>query len=1391
MGFIDLTASNTNSNLLIFNQQIIQSGIQLQGENGFSSSLIIQDNVGDSSLQTSSLQILGGQDPSKIGPMGVLVLNSDPAPNSIGLALDGITMIVEDGGVMEWQRGVIQGTGSPLVLINPGGLLDMSQSNLNSSPQRVLDDITMEINGDWVFISTGEDFITCNAIFGANSDIVELVALQSDITLGNNGVMNVLLESTFGHTIEFSSTQFLMEDTAQLIGGSASFVMDSGSSWTQSGFSTANVSILSGTDSTLTLQDASSLRVNEGSMNVENWNIELQNNTEFVFSNSSIIIDDSQLNTRGESTLLIDNETTLRMDAASSGFSLHDSSSFIMQGESKTEVVGSIFINDSSSIVISDKSTMLVDGIRLCDIDLTYKCFCNCNTTASTTVECTSGVSESACLGTCLASPGLECIPGQTCEQQLCDGFCEPTCGTGFQVDGAVLSLGGTSSSLINESIFQLSFGRIVLSDQHKFQLLKSEMKMKEGNFSSIAESTLDFVFGELEVAGGNIFFLENSRLRAVNASELEVQSGSIQFDNNSQSIMVASEIELTGGDLLFLGNSSFTSSALPIGSLEGLDFEPGENGRMYVGITTGLMLFSGTSTASFQNNTIVEVFGTFQMIETATFIGVASTFDIFSKEECQEEIVQCNCTCALLTTSYDVLCAPGLNEEDCEGVCISHICLDELNGDCGNCEEDCVVSCPSGLIPYDGAVVLEGDSTAMFQTSNVTIDHGSMRTSGSHQLSIDKSNVMLSNGVWLSEQSSSVTMIESELLIQEGGEFTMMHDSQLIQENSSIEVFGSVFLSGKSIDGFNATITVRNGSLTFGGSGINNYQRSQILLEETGNIIIDENSISEFRDTRIQVTNGTLFLLNEGRASITQASTMDISSSVVCNGSSSLTMDGSEATVRGNLSLSDSSRFEINSSVLNVGTTMNNSGNLFLSGNSVLSVQKFSNASLTGNLELSGSSNVKVDGSSSITVIGNGLLTIFDSSSLDIDGNSVVSIQQGTVEIYDQGTINISNNSLLLANDILDLRGPTAVSLPFGNRFIVDTQGVINVRQYVNITSSGTSSSTNPNSAPRVENSGIFDLSTAEGGDIFVPIDNTRGGMVAMGRANYNLVNIMNSGMVFFDSSSVNIVDESVTRDPTQRYRQPLHMQKGSQSQGRLTLRGDFVNDGELVHDQSTGSLFEIEGTYCSSKDSTVYITILNPKSPGDGYTFVNVGQSAELAGTAEICIPNSADFGSTKSLDVFKFANRLGKFDTIKFKCSPQHISASYSETKAAKLAGKSVITKQHTMMKAVSGGCASTEYTSGSFSVLFNGCGGGSKSEQQLYMWLSLGFAIGAILIFLVIVVVYDRVPIVRRFIGGKESARIERVREVKRKLKNGSGGDFDGPSLSTQSDTEMVL
>ena len=193
-----------------------------------------------------------------------------------------------------------------------------------------------------------------------------------------------------------------------------------------------------------------------------------------------------------------------------------------------------------------------------------------------------------------------------------CDGFCEPICKSGFKINNALLSFNDNSNTFINSSIFDVSFGNVLLKDYHNFQLYDSELKITDGNFTSKNNASIEFIFGILEVIIGNIFLYDNSELRGFNNSELEVYDGIISFDNNSKIIMIESEIDLNGGDLLFSGNSSFISS-LYTNIIDNNNNNNNNNNyynndnnekEMKVIISSGSMIFKDTSTASFLNGT-------------------------------------------------------------------------------------------------------------------------------------------------------------------------------------------------------------------------------------------------------------------------------------------------------------------------------------------------------------------------------------------------------------------------------------------------------------------------------------------------------------------------------------------------------------------------------------------------------------------------------------------------------------------------------------------------------------------------------------------------------------------------------------------------------------------
>merc|ERR1712137_12416 len=188
----------------------------------------------------------------------------------------------------------------------------------------------------------------------------------------------------------------------------------------------------------------------------------------------------------------------------------------------------------------------------------------------------------------------------------------------------------------------------------------------------------------------------------------------------------------------------------------------------------------------------------------------------------------------------------------------------------------------------------------------------------------------------------------------------------------------------------------------------------------------------------------------------------------------------------------------------------------------------------------------MSVSNNSSVTIEGDGFLSVSENGLLEITGNSFVSVATGTVVIQDNANIEITDNSLLITDDLLDLRGDTMVSLPEGNQFIVDTNGYVAVAQQLNVSTTSSSSSVLPN----IDNSGIFDLSQSTGGNIFVPVDNSASGMVSFGSSRFNLAGVRNSGQVFYGRSQIDMVDSSTTQDSGQ-IREPVQMQQGSTSQG------------------------------------------------------------------------------------------------------------------------------------------------------------------------------------------------------------------------------------------------
>jgi len=142
-----------------------------------------------------------------------------------------------------------------------------------------------------------------------------------------------------------------------------------------------------------------------------------------------------------------------------------------------------------------------------------------------------------------------------------------------------------------------------------------------------------------------------------------------------------------------------------------------------------------------------------------------------------------------------------------------------------------------------------------------------------------------------------------------------------------------------------------------------------------------------------------------------------------------------------------------------------------------------------------------------------------------------------------------------------------------------------------------------------------------------------------------------------------------------------------------------------------------------------------------------VDIAKSAELDGDIEICIAQNAPLKGVERIDVMKFQQRFGEFRNIRFACSPQHESSSYEIHAAQKRSGS---TKQKTTklsLKEVEQGCTRTEYTAGSFAVLFDGCNSSSNKQSYVIHWLSLAFFIVALICIVIILTLFEFVKPIR--------------------------------------------
>ena len=1362
-----ISESNQTITTVIFNQEIITPSILLVGTNGSQSILVVQDvdtlnafDLPDAFYPTTMNISSTNNDASTIGGNGNLILNS--SPDNASMTLNNIELKIENNGVFTWQRGKIQGSPSSKIKVTNGGALIMEPSDQYSlfTTQRILRS-PLEIQSLWIFPEEGTNPLTCSPIPipEGDSSIVELLIENTNVLLDKDSKIDVQYQASNKQIVlNRANITIRSEDVSS---GPLTWTLKE-STWNQTG--RVILKNIEANSSTINIATGGNLVCSESSFFLFQSTLEVIDGTLTVTNNSVVEMRGSTFRTDDKTLIAVLENSALLLDTAGKKFIMEDNSQLLSRTNGRIEIIGEISLRERASIIIDEFSEIVVNAPQMCEVEESAICFCHCNVTASYAINCAT---NDTCLDQCL-SEGLSC-QGTECSDWGCAGFCKPACTTGYIAKDTTLKFTEDSSIAANiESKFTLNFGNISLTDNHQLRLNTSEFIINAGTFDASGHSNFDFVDGSLEVTGGTIYFRDQSTIRAVNGSELEVGDGEIEFTSDARILLVGSKIELVNGNLTFSGNASFVSSSSPFTSL-GDDLES-EDGEMEVEITGGTMKFSDTSSTEFANSTEVEITGRIEMFNNSRILVTSSTVNLNASVDC-DLIYNCSCTCNLTDSiaSYGILCSPGLGEESCEDVCDVFACVDT---DCSNvdCEHDCEPVCYSDPITLRGHVLLSGNSTAKFENSNFTITSGALIVQETHILEVDTTNIQITDGFWHSENNSLVNLKNSFVSIGTGGALNFTDSSELQQLNSTVEVFGIIDIGGHSVDIASSNMIIQQGKLTFLNSVSSAFHKSYILLLGKGNIYVSNKSNSSFSESQVEISSGTMFIQNNGYIEITQDSLLNISSSLICNNDSELFVNSSIVSVGGNFSLAENSISKISYSNVTIGSDLiSNSGDITLNDFSSLFVSEFSSTSLTGNLRLNDNSSCLVSNNSSIIIEGNGELVLTGNSSLTITSNSYVSVAQGSVTISDSGRIEITENSYLITNDFIDLQGDTEVYIPEGNQFIIDTSGDVAVKQRLDVSSANTQY--NSNSIPTIDNSGVLDLSSSTGGNIYIPVDNQQNGVLYMGESRFNLVTVRNSGNFYFERSHISIVDNSTTGDLSQPNKQPLQMNKGSKSQGLVSLSGDFINEGEIQHDDTTGSFYKIGGKYSSSHKSVIYVTILDPTKPGAGYTLMDIQDSAELAGTIEICIPNSAKLGNTKSLDIMKFGSLLSKFKDIKFKCSAGHNSASGQKVLESKRTGIKLKTTQHTMLKAASNGCTSTEYGSGSFTVLFDGCGNNNESERMLYTWLSCAFAGAAIILVIIAIAIYEIKP-VRNFLSGKEASRISHVRKVQSQLRSGS-------------------
>ena len=338
--------------------------------------------------------------------------------------------------------------------------------------------------------------------------------------------------------------------------------------------------------------------------------------------------------------------------------------------------------------------------------------------------------------------------------------------------------------------------------------------------------------------------------------------------------------------------------------------------------------------------------------------------------------------------------------------------------------------------------------------------------------------------------------------------------------------------------------------------------------------------------------------------------------------------------------------------------------------------------------------------------------------------------------------------------------------------------------------------------------------------GSILVPVFNQDQSSVSICRGELKMVQLTadsSSEITFFDStldfdseggSGITSTDESLIT-------------------GILSMNGVFDNEGGIISLGINGTLLNIKGSFLNGKSGHLDFLIDDLDDLGPGYTLYTVEGDASFNGVIDICLTNNILDSDEKRIELIKYESHKGTFKEIKFRCNSRqkkHLIDRLSLERYRPVRME-LLDRFHSslhldplsrigrgLMKWVKSLLGMGEdqkpfqdlheippeelemlhadyierltvlprscqpqgdYGGRNFGVLLGGCdsdGGSGGSgvgygSKNVIAWLCLSFVLLAIIIVAACVLIYEKVPIVRRVIKGAEGARASKIAQIR--------------------------